>query len=348
MGEVVPLGTPMAPTRLPTGSGWPPDQEAGVATREQARRRAARAERGKNRREASAGEAEGKQTELLRAQAPLRLGHAPKVLAQPWAMKREHGEPPKVPAAPLLGAPMEVAEHFDAADRIEAEAVASADEARATAALGSLIGKARVECAAALRNLEDHGHKTRCWAWWVFPTDRPGEHEPEQKPLWQNQRQCLEKAVQLASEGRCNSPINGVLVLADMGQPGWLPLVLAGLAQASRAPTATTNHVPESCGALHSPCGGAPQQRGPLTPQTQTRPNRLHTHTHPSKRLAHPRSPIPPLSTLTSRATHAHPLHPAAYWLLCHIGLYKFEFEFDEEFWGGRKGATRDASGPQR
>ena len=49
--------------------------------------------------------------------------------------------------------------------------------------------------------------------------------------------------------------------------------------------------------------GGAPQQRGPVTPQTQTRPNRLHTHTHPPKRLAHPRSPIPPLSTLTSRAT---------------------------------------------
>jgi len=46
------------------------------------------------------------------------------------------------------------------------------------------------------------------------------------------------------------------------------------------------------------------------TPQTQTRPNRLHTHTHPPKRLAHPRSPIPPLLTLTSRATHAHPTSP--------------------------------------
>jgi len=34
---------------------------------------------------------------------------------------------------------------------------------------------------------------------------------------------------------------------------------------------------PESCGALHSPCGGAPQQRGPLTPQ---QPNRLHTYVH--------------------------------------------------------------------
>ena len=47
-----------------------------------------------------------------------------------------------------------------------------------------------------------------------------------------------------------------------------------------------------------------------LTPQTQTHPNRLHTHTHPSKRLAHPFSPIPSLSTLTSRATHAHPTSP--------------------------------------
>ena len=63
---------------------------------------------------------------------------------------------------------------------------------------------------------------------------------------------------------------------------------------------------------MHNPCGGAPQQRGPLTPQTQTRPNRLHTHTHPPKRLAHPRSPIPPLSTLTSRATHAHPTSPCS------------------------------------
>ena len=55
-------------------------------------------------------------------------------------------------------------------------------------------------------------------------------------------------------------------------------------------------HIPESCGALHSPCGGAPQQRGALTPQTQTRPNRLHTHTHPPKHIAHLRSPIPHLS----------------------------------------------------
>ena len=42
------------------------------------------------------------------------------------------------------------------------------------------------------------------------------------------------------------------------------------------------------------------------------RPNQLHTHTHSPKRLAHPRSPMPPLSALTARATHALPLHTAA------------------------------------
>ena len=42
-----------------------------------------------------------------------------------------------------------------------------------------------------------------------------------------------------------------------------------------------------------------------------TRPNRLHTHTHSPKRLAHPRSPMPPPSALTARATHARPLLPA-------------------------------------
>ena len=45
---------------------------------------------------------------------------------------------------------------------------------------------------------------------------------------------------------------------------------------------------------------------------SKTCPNRLHTHTHPPRRLAHPRSPMPPLLTLTARATHALPLHPAA------------------------------------
>ena len=43
-----------------------------------------------------------------------------------------------------------------------------------------------------------------------------------------------------------------------------------------------------------------------------TRPNRLHTHAHLPRRLAHPRSSMPPLSTLPARATHALPLHPAA------------------------------------
>ena len=38
------------------------------------------------------------------------------------------------------------------------------------------------------------------------------------------------------------------------------------------------------------------------------RPNRLHNHTQSPRRRAHPRSPMPPLLTLTARATHARPL----------------------------------------
>jgi len=63
-----------------------------------------------------------------------------------------------------------------------------------------------------------------------------------------------------------------------------------------------SQHIPESRGALRNPLGGAPR--------------RLHTNTHPPKRLAHPRSPMPPLSSLTTCAyhtdTHARPLHPEA------------------------------------
>ena len=82
-------------------------------------------------------------------------------------------------------------------------------------------------------------------------------------------------------------------------------------------------HIPGSCGALHNPCGGAPQQRGPLTLQTQTRPNRLHTHTHPPTQapytpaLAHTSSLDTDL-TRNTRAPHFTPQH----WLLWHMGLY--------------------------
>ena len=53
-------------------------------------------------------------------------------------------------------------------------------------------------------------------------------------------------------------------------------------------------------------------------------PQRLNTSTHPSRRLAPPRPPMPPLSSLTTCACHTHtrahftPQH----WLLCHMGLY--------------------------
>ena len=52
------------------------------------------------------------------------------------------------------------------------------------------------------------------------------------------------------------------------------------------------HHIPESRGALHNLLGGAPR--------------RLHTNTHSSGRLAPPRPPIPPLSSLTTRAYHTH------------------------------------------
>ena len=57
-----------------------------------------------------------------------------------------------------------------------------------------------------------------------------------------------------------------------------------------------------------------------------TRPNRLHNHTHSPRGLAHPRSPMPPLSTLTARATHALPLHPAAL-ASAHMGMGLCLFE---------------------
>jgi len=56
--------------------------------------------------------------------------------------------------------------------------------------------------------------------------------------------------------------------------------------------------------------GAYVRTEGVISYSPRTRPSRLHTHTHPPKRLAHPRSPIPPLSALTSRATHAHPTSP--------------------------------------
>jgi len=55
---------------------------------------------------------------------------------------------------------------------------------------------------------------------------------------------------------------------------------------------------------------------------------RLHTNTHSSGRLAPPRPPIPPLSSLTTRAyhTHARAHFTPQHWILCHMGWYEFEF----------------------
>ena len=87
---------------------------------------------------------------------------------------------------------------------------------------------------------------------------------------------------------------------------------------------------PESCDALRSPCGGASQQRGPLTPQhaligiTPTPP----TQAPFTPALAHASS----LASLTARATHALPLHPAALAsvpygiILVRIQVHSYEF----------------------
>ena len=56
--------------------------------------------------------------------------------------------------------------------------------------------------------------------------------------------------------------------------------------------------VPFTC-TLHNPLGGAPQ--------------RLHTNTHSSGCLASPRPPIPPLSSLTTRAYHRRTRAPTSH-----------------------------------
>jgi hypothetical protein len=78
-------------------------------------------------------------------------------------------------------------------------------------------------------------------------------------------------------------------------------------------------HIAGSCGALQNPCGGAPQQRRPLTPQhalfgftpTPTHPSALHTRARPYLLSRHrPR--------VQRSRVHFAPQH----WLLCHLGLY--------------------------
>ena len=60
---------------------------------------------------------------------------------------------------------------------------------------------------------------------------------------------------------------------------------------------------------LASPLRGSTTTKG--ASDSTTRPNRLHTPTYSPRRLAHPRSPMPPLDTNRTRSARA-PLHPAA------------------------------------
>ena len=44
-----------------------------------------------------------------------------------------------------------------------------------------LLGLQAKECPRILGELEQHGHKISHWAWWVFPTEKEGESEPERQ-----------------------------------------------------------------------------------------------------------------------------------------------------------------------
>ena len=74
---------------------------------------------------------------------------------------------------------------------------------------------------------------------------------------------------------------------------------------------------PESCGALHNPCGGAPHKES-ITPQT--RPNRLH---NPRLLIQAPCTsalvPYLPFFRLTSCVLHAHTHLTPQHLLLCHL-----------------------------
>ena len=76
-----------------------------------------------------------------------------------------------------------------------------------------------------------------------------------------------------------------------------------------------THHelLPTSTGAMR--CLAQPLRGSTTTKKASdstARLNRLHTHTYSPKRLAHPRSPMPPLSALTTRAAHVRPHLTAA------------------------------------
>ena len=79
----------------------------------------------------------------------------------------------------------------------------------------------------AVKELEKHGRKTSHWAWWAFPTEKPGASEPDPKtcvtlenaghlcerapPSW---RQCLEKIADLVE----SSDLVSVLPTIDHGR----------------------------------------------------------------------------------------------------------------------------------
>ena len=99
-------------------------------------------------------------------------------------------------------------------------------------------------------------------------------------------------------------------------EPLWPRVVHWGGMKCRHRPSILQTHhelFPTHTGVMR--CLAQPLRVGTTTKKASdstTRPNRLHNHTHSPNRLAHPHSPIPPLSTLTARTALARPLHPTA------------------------------------
>ena len=110
------------------------------------------------------------------------------------------------------------------------------------------------------------------------------------------------------------------LLPSRAGQPGGLSKRRHGGPIQRKSVPGPFRHLKEveSCGALHSPCGGPPQQRGPLTPQhaqigftpAPTNPGALHTRARPCL-----------LSRHRPHAQRTRPHFTPQHWLLCHVGF---------------------------
>mmetsp|Transcript_20835 Transcript_20835/g.24620 ORF Transcript_20835/g.24620 Transcript_20835/m.24620 type:complete len:166 (-) Transcript_20835:151-648(-) len=132
--------------------------------------------------------------------------------------------------------------------------------------LETLIQRQSEYCPKILIELQEHKMKRTHWAWWVFPTEKPGISEPPPRtsvskenaqelirrapPEW---RQCLELITELAKKN--DSGLHSVLPPIDLprvgyfvkfwssvpGSPDWLVVVLKDLKK-THLPVVTRTH----------------------------------------------------------------------------------------------------------